>query len=403
MENNLYLTPELTPAAEIAARIRALKTRMEKAGIDSVFLTHKPDIYYFSGTAQNAWLYVPVDNDPILFVKQYLPRALAETGIAQVIPIKSITRIPDHIKACHTTLPRSMGLAFDVVPVRDFRFFETLFAPAVFLDASPLIFACRMIKSGWEIGQMEVAAALSRKTFAFICETMTPGESEIAFCGRVEAFARANGHSGKLLVRHYRAEGFAHHLMSGGSGGVGGALDSPVSGTGTCSAYPYGAGHKRIRKNEPVLMDLGTMVNGYHMDETRMLVTGRLPPEAEQAGLAAIDILHHVKDRMHPGTPVGQVFSAAVDRAEQLGLGAPFLGLPDLKSRFIGHGIGLELVEDPILAKDRQLTLMPGMVFAVEPKFIFKDRFAAGIESVIHVTDRGAQFLSLTENRIFSL
>jgi Xaa-Pro dipeptidase len=263
-------------------------------------------------------------------------------------------------------------------------------------------FACRRIKSDWEIRQMTAAAEVSRKCFAFIRENMTPGESEIAFCGRVEAFARANGHSGKLMVRHYRAEAFAHHLMSGSSGGVGGALDSPVCGTGTCSAYPYGAGHKLIRENEPVLMDLGTMVNGYHMDETRMLVMGRLPSEAARAGMAAIDILHHVKKLMHPGIPVEQVFTAAVDRAEKLGLGAAFLGLPDLKSRFIGHGIGLELVEEPILAKGRQLTLMPGMVFAVEPKFIFKGRFAAGIESVIHVTDRGARFLSLTENRIFA-
>ena len=393
------MTP--APACEISNRIQTLQFQMEKAGTRAVFLTHKPDIYYFSGTAQDAWLYVPVDNDPILFVKRYLPRALAETGIETVIPVTSITQIPDHIQACHASLPQSMGLAFDVVPVRDFHFFQTLFAPAVFMDAAPLIFACRMIKSDWEIRQMTAAAEVSRKCFAFIRENMTPGESEIAFCGRVEAFARANGHSGKLMVRYYRAEGFAHHLMSGNSGGVGGALDSPVCGTGTCSAYPYGAGHKLIRENEPVLMDLGTMVNGYHMDETRMLVMGRLPPEAEQAGLAAIDILYHVKKMMHPGIPVGQVFTAAVDRAEKLGLGMPFLGLPDLKSRFIGHGIGLELVEEPVLAKDRQMKLMPGMVFAVEPKFVFKDRFAAGIESVIHVTDRGAQFLSLTENRIF--
>lgn len=392
-----------TPAGEISNRIQALKIRMEHAGMGGVFLTHKPDIYYFSGTAQDAYLYVPVEKEPLLFVKRYLPRALAETGIKKVVPVTSITRIPEYIEAVHTSLPRSLGLAFDVVPVRDFQFLQTLFAPAVFADATPLIIGCRMIKSGWEIHQMEAVAGLSRKTFEFICKNMVPGESEMAFCGRVEAFARANGHSGKLLVRHYRAEGFSHHLMSGHSGGQGGALDSPVSGTGSCSAYPYGAGHKLIRENEPVLMDLGTMVNGYHMDETRMLVMGKLPPEAEQAGQAAIDILYHVKEKMVPGTPVDQVFTAAVDQARKLGLGSAFLGLPGLKSRFIGHGIGLELVEDPVLARGRQTLLMPGMVFAVEPKFIFKDRFAAGIESVVHVTDTGARFLTLTENRIFEI
>jgi len=395
--------PLLTPAGEIADRISHLKCHMEKTGMDAVFLSHKPDIYYFSGTAQDAYLYVPVDNDPLLFVKRYLPRARRETGFVRVVPIASVTRIPDRIKEIHTSAARSIGLAFDVVPVRDFQFFESLFSPVVFADATPLISGCRMIKSDWEISRMADAARVSKDTFAFICENLVPEESEIAFCGRIEAFARSIGHSGKLLVRHYRAEGFAHHLMSGHSGGLGGALDSPVSGAGTCSAYPFGAGHKLIGKNEPLLMDLGTMVNGYHMDETRMLVMGKMPSRAEQAGLAAIDILYHVKDLMVPGTTVGEVFSAAVNRAQKLGLASSFLGLPDLKSRFIGHGIGLELVEDPILARGRNTELAPGMVFAVEPKCIFKDRFAAGIESVIHITDQGPQFLSLTENRIFTV
>ncbi len=394
---------DLTPVREIFDRILHLKDTMAEIGLDAIFLTHKPDIFYFSGTAQDAWLYVPVDDDPLLFVKRYLPRARLETGIRHVVPIDSVTRIPDRIKDFYSVPARSIGLAFDVVPVRDFEFFRTLFASAVFEDATPLIMACRRIKSDWEISRMESAASLSRDTFAFICENMVPGESEIAFCGRIEAFARANGHSGKLLVRHYRAEGFAHHLLSGSSGGLGGALDSPLSGAGTCSAYPFGAGHKLIQKNEPVLMDLGTMVNGYHMDETRMLVMGKMPAQARDAGQAAIDILHHVKEIMVPGTPVGQVFAAAMDRARKLGLGAHFLGLPDLKSRFIGHGIGLELVEEPILARGRQTELAPGMVFAVEPKFIFQDKFAAGIESVIHVTAQGSRFLSLTENRMFAL
>jgi len=58
-------------------------------------------------------------------------------------------------------------------------------------------------------------------------------------------------------------------------------------------------------------------------------------------------------------------------------------------------------VENPVLAQGRKEPLSPGMVFAVEPKFIFKDEFAAGIESMIHVTDKGSRFLSLTENKIF--
>jgi len=92
-----------------------------------------------------------------------------------------------------------------------------------------------------------------------------------------------------------------------------------------------------------------------------------------------------------------------MDLAGKMGYADPYLGIPGLKSRFVGHGIGVELVENPILAKGRQIELAPGMVFVVEPKFIFKDQFAAGVESVIRVTETGSRFVSRTPHKIFSI
>jgi Xaa-Pro aminopeptidase len=63
--------------------------------------------------------------------------------------------------------------------------------------------------------------------------------------------------------------------------------------------------------------------------------------------------------------------------------------------------VGLELVEQPVIARGRKTLLKPGMVLAIEPKFIFMNQFAAGIESMIHITETGNEFLSLTENKIF--
>ncbi len=295
-----------------------------------------------------------------------------------------------------------MGLALDVVPVRDYQFFQGLFKDTTFVDGTPLIETCRRIKSVYEIQQMEAAAQVSRKSFDFMEKNLTPGISEMEFCGSIEAFARTQGHSGKLQMRHYRSEGFSFHLMSGETGGLAGALDSPVCGTGTCTAYPFGAGPKLIRENEPILIDLGTMVNGYHMDESRMFVLGKMEPDAMAASLAALEILNLIQEALKPGVAIGEIFDTSVKKAAKMGYEQEYLGLPQLKSRFVGHGIGLELVENPVLARGRSTRLKPGMAFAVEPKFIFKDRFAAGIESVIQITDTGSRFLSQTENKVFS-
>jgi Xaa-Pro aminopeptidase len=393
---------DITPASEIFSRIHTLKRHMEAAGMAAILLTHKPDIYYFSGTAQDCYLYVSLDKDPLLFVKRYLPRARLETPIKDIFPVLSVTQIPLKITEVHPRLPSNLGLAFDVVPVRDYHFFQGLFNQTKILDGTPLIEACRQIKSVYEIQQMKSAAKVSKETFDFMAKNLTPGVSEMEFCGKIEAFARCRGHSGKLQMRHYRSEGFSFHLMSGKTGGLAGALDSPVCGTGTCTAYPFGAGPKLIRENEPILIDLGTMVKGYHMDESRMFVMGKMAPAAMAASLAATEILYLVKEAMKPGAVIGDMFDLSVSAAAKMGYTQEYLGLPHLKSRFVGHGIGLELVENPILAKGRSTQMCPGMVFAVEPKFIFKNQFAAGIESVIQITDTGSRFLSQTENKIFS-
>ncbi|WP_320043286.1 Xaa-Pro peptidase family protein [uncultured Desulfobacter sp.] len=394
---------DLTPEAEISRRIQALKKQMAQVGIDGVFLTHRPDYYYFSGSAQDAWLYVTMAHEPLLFVKRYLPRAVAESPLAQIVPVHSVTEIPQIIKDTHGDFPKTMGISFDLVPVRDFRFYQSLFFGCTWQDASPLIMSCRAIKSEYELGVMQEVAKISSRVFDFIAETFEPGIRETDLAGRIEAFARTQGHSGRLQTRHYRSVGFTFHIMGGESGGQSGALDSPVCGTGMYTAFPFGAGTRVIGKNDPVLIDLGTMAFGYHMDESRMFVAGKMTGQADAASQAAIDILLHVKDAMKPGVAMKTIFQSAVTMADRLGYGEQFLGLSGFKSKFLGHGIGLELVEDPIISKGRSTALEPGMVFAVEPKFIFKDRFAAGIESVILITETGSRFLSIVSNKVFAI
>ena len=388
------------PETEILARIAAVQKRMTDQGPDALFVTHKPDIYYFSGTAQDCYLYIPRDRAPILFAKRYLPRVHRETCLC-VEPITSVREIPGRIKQLCDQMPADCGLSLDVVPVKDFLFYQKLFSDTHLTDGSAAIEACRKIKSPFEIEQLEKTARVSAGTFDYMTAHIRPDISEMAFYGMFEAYSRTLGHSGKLLTRHYRPDGFPFHLMSGKSGGLSGGLDTPVCSAGISNACPHGAGPKLLKKNQPILIDFGTLLNGYHMNESRMFVMGKMPGKAEDAGKVAIDILYRVLDKMTPGTAMGEVFDLAVSTAGKAGLAEPFLGLPDLKSEFIGHGIGLELVENPVIAKGKKEILEPGMVVAVEPKFLFKDQFTAGIESVIHVTETGSRLLSLTENKIF--
>lgn len=149
------------------------------------------------------------------------------------------------------------------------------------------------------------------------------------------------------------------------------------------------------------MIDFGFVLNGYHMDETRMFAIGSLPDRAMKACRAAIEIHNTVLERVEPGVTVSELFHVSVSKAESLGYGEQYLGPGGYKVNFIGHGLGLELIELPMLAKNKKDHLLPGMTFALEPKMVFPNEFSAGIESVFLVTETGSRLISKVPVEIF--
>ncbi len=389
------------PETEIRNRIDRIQKRLQVNNIEAMLVVQRVDLYYFTGTAQNGFLYIPAQGQPLLLIKKYLPRALKETSIDNVVEIKSVKELPAFIRDFYGTLPQTLGFEFDVIPIRDFNFYRQLFPNTECVDIAPLIHATRMIKSEWEIAQMKVSAHLSYKTFQYIENNLRPGLTEMEFSGMFEAFARQIGHAGKLRVRNYQTEGYPWHVLSGKNGGLVGLLDSPSSGEGTSPAFPCGAGHKKILPDEPVMIDLGSVINGYHFDETRMFAINSMPEKALDACKASIEIHNEVLAHVKPGIPLSELFNLSVKKASALGYDDEYLGPAGYKVTFIGHGIGLELIEHPIIAKSKHIMAEAGMIFALEPKMVFADRFAAGIESVFAVTTTGYTLLSQTPVKIF--
>jgi Xaa-Pro dipeptidase len=389
------------PASEIDSRTLKLQQELQTNDIDGLFIVQRVDLFYFSGTAQNGFMYIPAEGVPLLFIKQYLPRAKEESSVKNLIKINSIKEIPELIIDHYGKLPAIIGFELDVIPVNDFTFYRSLFPASKSVDGSPLIFKIRRIKSDWEITQLENTAEMTRKTFEYMQASIKPGISEMEFAGMFETYARTLGHGANLRVRHYQTEGYPWHVLSGKSGGMVGLLDSPASGAGTSAAFPVGAGSKKLCANEPVMVDMGSVLNGYHMDETRMLAIESMPKRAMDASLAAIEIHDSVMDKAKPGITVGELFEHSVQLATSLGHEATYLGTPGHKVTFIGHGIGLELIEPYILARNRNHQLEAGMTFALEPKMVYENEFSAGVESVFLVTESGSRLISKVPVEVF--
>ena len=174
-----------------------------------------------------------------------------------------------------------------------------------------------------------------------------------------------------------------------------------ASGEGTSPAFPVGAGNKKLCRNEPLMVDMCLVLSGYHLDETRMLTIDSMPDKAMQASRATIEIHNQVIDKAKPGMSTKELFDYSVDLAQSLGYAESYLGPPGHKVSFIGHGIGLEIVEPPFIANNRKDILKPGMTFALEPKILFENEFSAGVESVFAVTDTGARLISKVPVEVF--
>jgi len=389
------------PASEIENRITEIQNRLREKEIDAILIVQRVDLFYFSGTAQNGFLFIPSEGNPLLLIRRYMPRAERESSIGNKVEINSPKEVPERIVEFYGQLPETLSFELDVVPVKEFEFYRGLFPRQNCVDGSPLILETRMIKSPWEIEQMEKTAQLSSQTFEYIRNNIRPGFTEMEFGGMYEAYARKIGHGGRLRVRDYQTEGYPWHILSGSNGGMVGLLDSPASGQGTSAAFPVGGGNKKLASDEPIMIDMAFVFNGFHMDETRMFAIGSIPKEALDASLATIEIHNTVLDRVRPGISIKDLFDTALTKAEKLGYAEPYLGPPGYKVQFIGHGIGLELIEQPILSAKDDSPLKPGMTFALEPKMVFKDRFCAGIESVFTVTETGHRLISQIPVELF--
>jgi Xaa-Pro dipeptidase len=386
-----------SPFKEIEGRISRLKTAMEDHDIEAILVVQKMDLYYLSGTTQDSILFIPLEARPLLLVKRELGRAEIESPIEDVVGLTSVRELPALIQGRCGRLPHSLGLELDVLPVRDYVRYQDLFKGSRLADASPLIRDLRRIKSPFEIELMRAAGEIGRKTFQQGREILKQGMTEIEFGGQLETVAKGYGHEGLLRVRSLTYEAYAWHVLSGPTGGIVSQSDSPMGGLGLSPAFPVGASLREMRANEPILVDFGTCYHGYQADETRMFSIGTMSTKFIDAYQACREIHDEVLKEVRPGADCEALFLKTLGLAERLGYGESYLGPPGLQTRFVGHGIGLELNEPPFLAKGHSYPLEQGMTFAVEPKIVFPGEGAVGIENTVLVTRDGYEILTPLE------
>lgn len=376
-----------TPKPEIDTRISCFQKKLAEQEFNGAFVLLNSDMFYFTGTVQNSFLYIPANGEPVLMVKRSLRRGKDESSLKNIVSIKNPKQIPEILAAFGYTNFEKIGFELDVMPFNTYKMYKNIFPNAQFYDISNIIKGMRAIKSPYEIELLRNAIGVIDKAFLAVPSFLKEGMLEIELAALFEAEMRKRGYSG-CRTRAFNQDFFYGNVCTGNSGFYPSFFDGPVGGSGVSLSFPQGAGWKKVNRNEVVYIDYTCVIDGYAGDQTRVFCMGELTPRMAKAFEDAVLIESEVVKAMKPGISAERPYFLALKMAEEMGYKDNFMGYKEDKVKFLGHGIGLELDEWPVLAKGFKMPIMPGMTFALEPKFVFPEG-AIGTENSFIMTEDG--------------
>ena len=373
--------------AESLRRIARLQLELQKKGIDAALIIYPIDIYYFAGTRQNSLLYVPAKGEPMLLVRKSLARARLEAVIADIRPFPSSKEFPALIGEG----VKKLGLTFDVVPVQQYNFYAKLVPGREFVDISGINREVRSVKSDWELERMRESGRKTAAVFSQVPGFLKAGMRELDLAAEFEYRLRKAGGEGYVRMRAFNQELFMGLAVSGASAMMPGFFDGAVTGRGLSNASPHGASLATIAAGSPVFIDYTGVFDGYIVDMTRVFALGKLSDTLTHAFDTSIAIQSYLAQNLKPGVICEDLFLGAAEMAEKAGLGNYFMGPPGENARFVGHGVGLELDEFPVVAQGFKVPLQAGQTIAIEPKFVIPGQGVIGIENTFAVSAAGGE------------
>ena len=387
-----HLQKYYVPETEISRRVQSLKSVMKKRDVPLIWIDHPTEISYFAGSRQKGVLLISAEDDPVYFVKKSLTRAEAESALT-VQPYPGRKRLLKEVRS-RMKSTGSLGLSLDITPASTYVWLSESLEGQPVTDVSFEMRRLRSVKSTWEITQIEASAEQATILFNEMDDHVAPGRTELEISASVEKRLRELGHGGTLRIRGTGADLAIITVVGGESALVPTNFDGPSGGAGP---YPFsapGAGDRKVRSGETVIVDMVTTVNGYYADHSRVFFIGdSVPAEAGKAHTFCLDILRQLEKRITPGSVCSDIYKTVSDWAENRGLPEGFMGFGENRVRFFGHGVGLELDEFPILAPRIDLPLEEGMVLAMEPKAYLSGIGPVGIENTYVVTTDGCRSL----------
>lgn len=375
---------QLLSADELALKLSRLKKLMAQDGIDAMLLTINANLYYMTGRVYGGHIYIHRDSDaPAYFVKR--PVGLEGDG---VISIHKPENILEELQ--HHSLPKPKHLALEQDTLSYNAILRLCHAMGVEVgdvaNADALLRHARAVKTAGEIELIAASGSRHEHVYRMIPRLYQDNMTDIELQVEIERVSRLEGCLGQFRINGNDMELYMGNVLAGDNADAPSPYDFAMGGAGADPSLPVGANGTILRPGMTVMVDVNGNYTGYMTDMTRTFVLGDIPEEAQRAHQLSIDICNTLAQMGRVGTAASDMYEKALDMARQTGLEHYFMGHRQ-HAGFVGHGVGIEINELPVIAPRSRDILEAGNVIAIEPKFVIPGVGAVGIESTYVVCE----------------
>ena len=378
-------------------RQQRVQKAIREAGVDGILLTTDANIYYMTGLVFNGYYYLPTDDEPVFFVKR--PDGLSGE---RIFPIRKPEQIADIFASHGWTVPENILMETDEVSYNECMRLQNVFQFRKISNATTFMRAIRMIKTPWEIGQLRLSAARHAATYSRIPKCYRPGMTDIRLQAEIEFQMRLNGSVGVFRAFGPNMNIFMGSLLAGENAETPSPFDFALGGGGQTAFCPIGANGTVLKEGMSVMVDMAGNYTDYLTDMSRVYSIGSLPELAYKAHKVSLEIQSAVENTAKPGVVCADLYNLAYSIAEKEGLTKYFMGTRQ-QAKFVGHGIGLEINEPPVLTPRSKEILEANMTIALEPKFVIPHVGPVGVENSFLVTETGIEKLTVFNEEIIPL
>ncbi|MBU1727044.1 MAG: Xaa-Pro peptidase family protein [Candidatus Omnitrophica bacterium] len=348
----------------MASRIKQILQKLEQSKLDGLIITDPYNITYLTKyLSRDSFLLISKKGTVFFTDFRYLEEAKqklkSEASIQKIDgPIYSIIA-----RTCFELKLKRIGFEENNLSFYGYQELSGSLRKIARLEpASGLIEELRLTKDKEELLKIKRAVKINVAALKFIRKHIRPGKTELAIAAELERFIR---YQGALKT----------------------AFDIIVA-SGPNSCYPHHfPTQRKIKNNEPVLIDIGVEFEGYKSDLTRVYFSGRITVLAQEILGIVLKAQSYAIKQVKPGIKASEVDKAGREVIVNSGFGARF-------GHSLGHGVGLEIHEAPKISPRADILLKPGMIFTVEPAIYIPGKFGVRVEDMVLVTRDGCKVLS---------